>query len=402
LVFVIAAFAIALLATRPFGLPRWVWPVAAALLIVALGYEPVPSAVRAILAQWNVLLFIAGLLGISAAAHAAGVFHWITDFVLARAGGSWRGLFIGLFLTGAVIALLLSNDATAVVLTPIVYRAVTRHGGNPKPFLFACIFVANTASFGLPFSNPANVLILPHARLLPYLWHLAVPQICAVAATLGLLLFFFRGEIAGRYSTIECAAPTAAVQRALIAMALVVVGYFTALARGWPLGIVASVGAILVLLAARRNPIGALRRAGWSVLSLLAGLFVLFDAVARAGFVAWIAAHLTAAMHGGALGLNAAAAAGAAVLSNLFNNLPVAVASSYVAAHASAPVAYPLIAGVDLGPNLVTSASLATILWLTILRQYGIRVGFAEYLKLGAAIAPATLLPAILWLSLIR
>ncbi|MBV9056490.1 MAG: anion permease, partial [Candidatus Eremiobacteraeota bacterium] len=137
MVFVIAAFAIALLATRPFGLPRWVWPVAAALLIVALGYEPVPSAVRAILAQWNVLLFIAGLLGISAAAHAAGVFHWITDFVLARAGGSWRALFIGLFLTGAVIALLLSNDATAVVLTPIVYRAVTRHGGNPKPFLFA-------------------------------------------------------------------------------------------------------------------------------------------------------------------------------------------------------------------------------------------------------------------------
>ncbi|MBV9027261.1 MAG: anion permease [Candidatus Eremiobacteraeota bacterium] len=402
MVFVIAAFAIALLATRPFGLPRWVWPVAASLLIVALGYEPAPAAARAILAQWNVLLFIAGLLGISAGAHAAGVFHWITDFILARADGSWRRLFVGLFLTGAVIALLLSNDATAVVLTPIVYRAVTRHGGNPKPFLFACIFVANTASFGLPFSNPANVLILPHARLLPYVWHLAIPQLCAIAAALALLLFFFRREIAGSYGTTECGAPVAAVARALIAMALVVVCYFVALARGWPLGIVASAGAIVVVLAAGKNPVGALRRAGWSVVSLLAGLFVLFDAAARAGFVAWIAAHLTAAMHGSALVATASAAAGAAALSNLFNNLPVAVASSYVAARASAPVAYPLIAGVDLGPNLVTSASLATILWLTILRQYGVRVSFAEYLRLGAAVLPATLLPAILWLSLIR
>ncbi len=403
LVFLIAAVAIALLAVRPRTVPSWVWPVGGAVLTVAMGYEPPGAAWRSIIAQWNVLFFIAGLLGISAAGRAAGAFQWITEFLLERARGSWRRLFIGLFFAEAAVTLLLSNDATVAVLTPIVYAAVARRGGDPKPFLFACIFVANVASFGLPFSNPANVLILPHARLLPYLWHLGPAQALAIATTLGLLLFVFRTEIRGRYPASARSAPTAAVRRTLVAMATVAAGYVVALHAGWPLGPVACAGAVLVSFAGRIGPTSAARRAGWEILPLLAALFVLLDAVARGGFIAWFVVHLNAALHGGDVAAIAAAAVGAALLSNAFNNLPVAVASSFVVSNtAFAQIAYPLIVGVDLGPNLVTTGSLATILWLSIARNYGVRITFAEYAKLGALILPATLLPALLWLFIVR
>jgi arsenical pump membrane protein len=79
--------------------------------------------------------------------------------------------------------------------------------------------------------------------------------------------------------------------------------------------------------------------------------------------------------------------------------LPVAVVAAYVAAHVNAPhFAYPLIVGVDVGPNLITSGSLATILWMTILRGYGVRIRLVDYLRVGALVVPAALGVSVLWL----
>ncbi len=370
---------------------------------MALGYEPIAAAADAIGQQWNILLFILGLMVLSATAEESGAFQWLTEFLLERAHGSPRRLFIFLFLAAAVVTVLFSNDATAIALTPVVYRAVAERGlGDVKPFLLTCVFVANTASFGLPFSNPANVLILPHARLLEYAWHLAPPQIVAIALNLGIFLFFFRSQLRGRYDLVAAAPPSARATRTLCAMGSLAVVYVAALLLEWPLGPVAAIGAALVLAVARIRPARIAGRAAWSTLLLLAVLFVLFDAVTRAGFVSWALEGLDASQHYGSLAVNAIAAAGAALLSNAFNNLPVAVASSYVVAHAvREQIAYPLIAGVDLGPNLMTSGSLATILWLGILRRHGVRISLREYLRLGAVVVPATIAVCVLWLWLV-
>jgi len=399
LVFVVAALAIALLAIRPRRVPEWIWPLAGALIVVLLGYESPGGALAAALRQWNVLLFIGGLMGLSAAAEASGAFQWITDVLLERARGSCLRLFVYLFLTGALVTVLLSNDATAIALTPIVYAAVSTRRIDPKPFLFACIFVANTASFGLPFSNPANVLILPQARLLPYVWHLGVPQFAAIAANLIIFLFFFRRQLRGRYAYSRCASPGGRARRALYGMAGVAVAYFIALLQGWPLGPVAATGAAFVILISGTSLRRTVAYVGWSTFALLAGLFVLLDAVTRAGFVTLALAWLDQTLRYGSLAANAIAAGGAALLSNALNNLPVAVASSYVVTHAASEhIAYPLIVGVDLGPNLITTGSLATILWLGILRGYGVRVTLGEYLRLGIVVVPVTLAISVLWL----
>lgn len=403
MVFAIAAVAIVLLGARPSRrVPDWVWPVAGAIVVVALGYESGAQAIGAVARQWNVLLFILGLMGIAAAAEESGAFAWITDVLLERAGGSRRRLFVLLFLAGAILTLLLSNDATAIVLTPLVYRAVAKRGGNAMPFLFGCIFVADTASFGLPFANPANVLILPRAELLPYLWHLGPPEVAAIALNLVIFLFFFRPHLRGRYDVVPAPEPAPRVVAALATMLFVVLAYIAALIVRWPLGPVAAVGACAALLAARVSPGRAARHVGWGTFALLAGLFALLAAVARGGLTQWAVAAIDSSARHGLLALTAVAAGGTALLSNLLNNLPVAVASSYVVEHASAHhIAYAFIAGVDLGPNLTTTGSLATILWLRFLRDRGMRVSTVQYLKLGAIVVPATLAVTVLWLWLV-
>lgn len=393
-----------MLGLRPGRIHSWVWPVAGGLLLVLAGYEPPRAALEAVSRQWNVLLFIFGLMVLSVAADASGAFEWITQRILAGAGGSQRRLFIHLFLTGALVTIVLSNDATAIALTPIVYRAVSKRPAmRPEPFLYGCVFAANAASFGLPFSNPANVLILPHARLLPYLWHLGPPQALAIAADLGILLFFFRRELRGRYQqSEEITSIDTRLVFTLVAMAMLLAAYIVALTRGWPLGPVAAAGGAVVFVGAGVRPARAARRISWSTFALLAALFILFDAVTRAGFTQWALAELDAVARYGTMRIDLVTAASAAALSNGLNNLPIAVAASYVVAHAAnARIAYSLILGVDVGPNLFTTGSLATILWLGVLRGYGVRMSRAQYLRLGLIVVPVTLAVGVLWLWLI-
>lgn len=378
-------------------------PVAAALALLVLGYEPLGSALGAVARKWNVLLFIFALMAIAAAAEESGAFAWITNAIVVWGRGSTRRLFVLLFLAGAVLTLALSNDATAVALTPIVFRAVTACGIEAAPFLLASTFVADTASFGLPFANPANVLVIPHPSLESYVAHLGPPQIAAIAINLAIFLLAFRGALRGKYTPPAAVPPSATAIRTLAVLAAIVVAYFVALEKAWPLGVVAAAGAIVALIAARVTPAATARHVSWSTLGLLAALFVVLDAAGRAGIVAAALHELERADAAGYAGITAVAACSAALLSNLANNLPVAAVAAYAARHAAVPhVAYALVAGVDLGPNLTTNGSLATILWLAFLRRNRIRVSGWEYARLGLLVVPPSLAATLAWLWFVR
>lgn len=385
---------------RPWKTQMWVWPAAAALVLMLTGIEPLAAAAQTVASRWNVLLFILGLMGIGAAAEESGVFAWVTEVALARAGGSTRTLFVLLFLVGAVVTLLLSNDATAVMLTPVVYRAVSKRGGDVMPFLFGTKFVADTASFGLPFANPTNVLILPSPHVQAYLWHLGPPQIVAIAINLAIFLWVFRRPLHGTYAFASPEPIDGRAVRTLVAMVLVACAYFAALLRGWPIGVVAAIGAVVTLLVALPSPRAIVAHISWSTFALLFALFTLLDALTREGLMRWALHAVSAASHFGTLGADASAAAAAALLSNAINNLPVAAASAFVVAQAHVEhLAYPLIAGVDVGPNLTPTGSIATILWLNILHERGVHVNRRHYVRLGLLTVPPILLVTIAWLA---
>lgn len=385
--------------TRPMRWPEAVWAVAGAVLLLATGLIPGPDALSAVGKGVDVYLFLTGMMLLSETARANGLFDWVAATAAIHARGSSPRLFALVYATGIVTTTFLSNDATAVVLTPAVYAAAKKAKAEPLPLLFACALIANAASFVLPISNPANLVL--YGGTMPPLgaWFgsFALPSVAAITVTFVMLRWAERRNIVGECtSDVEREPLTAGGKAALggivaTAMLLVIMSALDA-KLGLPTAL-AGVGTTLgVCLLARRSPIELVRNVSWGVLPLVAGLFVLVEALARTGVVAQLADALrTASVHP----VQASAVSGTilAFASNAVNNLPAGLVASTAVAQAHAPrlVVDGLLIGVDLGPNLSITGSLATILWLQAIRREGEEVGFWQFLKIGGV----TMVPAL-------
>ena len=171
LVWSIVAVTIAGVVFRPRDWPEAVWACLGAFILVVSGLLPLSQAGIAIAKGIDVYLFLTGMMLLSELARREGVFDWLASLAVAAAKGSRARLFSLVYLVGIGVTVFLSNDATAVVLTPAVYAAVQKARTKALPYLFICAFIANAASFVLPISNPANLVVygkhLP--PLLPWL-----------------------------------------------------------------------------------------------------------------------------------------------------------------------------------------------------------------------------------------
>ncbi len=316
---------------------------------------------------------------------------------------AWR-LFLMIYGVGTVVTVFLSNDATAVVLTPAVFAAARAAGAEPLPYLFACAFIANAASFLLPISNPANlVLYASHMPpLLSWLGHFLIPSALSIGATLTVLLLMERGRLREtiRADVAQPALPAGGVLAAIGIGATVIVLMGTS-AAGFQLGMPTALAGIatsaIVVTRKREAPWAVLRGVSWPVLPLVAGLFVLVAGLRQTGVLAQLSNLLHRAAAHSDMGAAAGGSALLALACNLMNNLPAGLiaSSTIAAAHPSAQVTDALLIGVDLGPNLSVTGSLATILWLTALRREGLEVGFGAFLVRGAALMPVALLLAL-------
>jgi arsenical pump membrane protein len=179
---VLAALAILI---RPRGWPEAVWAVAAALLLVTFSLLPWHQALRAVAQGVDVYLFLAGMMLLAELARTEGLFDWLAAVATRAARGSAERLFVLIYLVGTVVTILLSNDATAVVLTPAVYAAARSARAEPLPLLFVCAFIANAASFVLPISNPANLVVFgDHLPALgPWLSRFLLPSVVSILVT---------------------------------------------------------------------------------------------------------------------------------------------------------------------------------------------------------------------------
>ena len=230
---------------RPFRTPEALWAVGRRGLLVATGLLPLCDAAAGLASSLDVCLFLAGMMLLAETARREGLFDAVAAFAVNRAAGSSRRLFALIYAAGVVVTVFLSNDATAVVLTPAVFAATRRARTDPLPHLFACAMVANAASFVLPISNPANlVLYQGHPPPLgAWLGGFALASTLSVAATFALLCWTERAPLAG-----EC--EPAVVQPPLTR------GGWTALA-----GLAAAV-AVLLAVSAMDRPLGAADRGG--------------------------------------------------------------------------------------------------------------------------------------------
>ena len=401
----IIALAIAGVIVRPFRLPEAIWALAGAAALVLLGLLPVADAVSGMAKGVDVYLFLIGMMLIAELAQREGLFDYLAAFAVEHARGSPQRLFLLVYAVGILVTVFLSNDATAIVLTPAVYAATRAAGASPLPYLFACAFIANAASFVLPISNPANLVVygshMPH--LADWLRQFALPSVAAIVVTYVVLLITQRRALAEE--KLEAKVPTPHLSRGgkLAAIGIAAIGVVLVSASafdvqlGLPTFACGVVTTAAVLLLSRQSPWPVLGGVSWSVIPLVAGLFVMVEALVRTGAIGHLSELLREAVAQSPSGAVWATGLITSVADNIANNLPVGLVAGSVAAndHLPAPTVGAMLIGVDLGPNLSVTGSLATILWLVALRRQKIEVTAGRFLQLGLLVTPPALIAAL-------
>src|SRR6516225_1252333 len=390
---------------RPFRLPEAVWALAGAAALVLLGQLSIGDALAGMAKGVDVYLFLIGMMLIAELAQREGLFDYLAAFAVEHARGSPQRLFLLVYAVGILVTVFLSNDATAIVLTPAVYAATRAAGARPLPYLFVCAFIANAASFVLPISNPANLVVfgarMPH--LAEWLRQFALPSVASIVMTYAVLRLTQRRTLSEEQ--IESSVPTPHLSHAgkLAAIGIAGIGVVLVTASaldvrlGLPTFICGVVTAVAVLSLSRQSPWPVVSGISWSVIPLVAGLFVMVEALVKTGVIGQLSAMLHGAVAQSPSGTAWAVGISTALAANVANNLPVGLVAGSVAAsdHLPASAVAAILIGVDLGPNFSVTGSLATILWLVALRRQRIEVTAWRFLAIGALVTPPALVAAL-------
>jgi arsenical pump membrane protein len=400
----IVGLSILLMLIRPRGIAEVWWIGGGALLLIALRLVPLGLAGKAVAEGSDVYLFLIGMMLLSELAREQGVFDWVASVAVRSANGSCSRLFALVYGVGTLVTIFMSNDATAVVLTPAILTAVRKSRVEPLPYLFVCALIANAASFVLPISNPANLVVF-HTGMPPlgrWLASFAVPSVLSIATTFAVLRFLFRDELRKSMDAQVEDSPLSANGKLVLAGLAIMIGVLlTASAMKKDLGLPTCLAALVITavvsLKAKQNPLKLAKEISWSTILLVAGLFIMVDAVESQGALqltqSWLAWTQRLAPAAGALVVGFVVGVG----NNLINNLPLGLIAggTIQAAHMHGLIANAVLIGVDLGPNLSVTGSLATILWLLALRKEKLDVSFWKFLRVGAIAMPVALLAAL-------
>jgi arsenical pump membrane protein len=401
---IIVGISIVLMLIRPRNIPEVYWIGAGVFLLLILRLVPLQLAGRAVAKASDVCLFLIGMMLLSELAREHGVFDWLSSVAVRSANGSCSRLFALVYAVGTIVTMLMSNDATAVVLTPAILTAVRKSKVEPLPYLFVCAFIANAASFLLPISNPANLVVFdgqmpPLGR---WLMSFGVPSLLSIAATFIVLRWLFRRDLR---AAIECdmeLQPLRSDGKLVLAglagmIGVLLTASWLGKALGLPTCLAALVITALVSIKARCNPLSLAREISWGTLALVAGLFVMVDAMESIGAMQYTREWLAWAETLGPIAGTFVTGFAVGVANNLVNNLPLGLiaGSTVQAAHAKGLIVDAVLIGVDLGPNLSITGSLATILWLIALRKEKLDVSFWDFLKVGVVAMPIALLASL-------
>jgi len=365
-----------------------------------------------------VFAFFLGMMALTRLAEEALVFDRMALAAARLARGHSRRLFFNVFVLGTVISTFLTNDATALILTPVVYALVTRLRLDPLPFAFACTFIADTASMTLPVSNPINIILgqrFAGLTLGGFLHYILLPSLAAITINVVAFTFIFRRALAAPFTVpapTEAPSPEAArAFRVAVTVLLLVALAFVAvsLAHSSWVGVVAMIGAGALLLATALQGRLQWRRLGggisWGVFPFIAGMFLLVRGIEHQGATHQLGLLLARLAGHGTLQTAVVTTFFAAIGSNVINNVPMvavmgsAIPSVHGASHPA--LVYGTLVGCDLGPNLTIVGSLSTLIWLLLLRKRRVEVSSLDYAKLGIIVTPIMLLVSGLLLGVL-
>ncbi len=390
---------------RPWGWPEAVVAVPAAAVVVGAGAISLPHAAAEAGRLGPVIGFLAAVLVLAQLCADEGLFRACGAWMARSATGRPRRLLVQVFALASVITAVLSLDATVVLLTPVVFATAARLGVRPKPHLYACTHLSNTASLLLPVSNLTNLLAFAAAGIsfTRFAALMTLPWLVAIGVEYLVLRRFFAADLdAGAQAPADSAAPDLPLF-ALLTVAGTLVGFVVTSAIGvnpaWAAFAGAAVLGVRALTRRRTTPAAIVRSAALPFLAFVLALGVVVRAVVDNGLASSLA-HLVP--HGSTLPALLGVAALAAVLANVINNLPATLVLVPLAAPSGAGAVLAVLLGVNIGPNLTYAGSLATLLWRRIVREHDNDVDLGEFTRLGLLVVPAALTLSVvaLWGSL--
>jgi arsenical pump membrane protein len=342
-----------------------------------------PSAARAATAQdWPPFVLVAGLLLIGLVADGDGLFA-AAGHTLARAAPNGIVLFGGVVVMVGTVTALLNLDTSVAFLTPVLVYAARSRGAGEAPLLYGCLLLSNAGSLFLPGSNLTNLIVLGHLRLTggQFLAHMWAPALASLIVTAGVVGFVEHRSLRRRVEDLT-PAERPVLGLGLVAVVAATVVVVTLRNAAVPVSAI-GVGVVSVRVASgREHPRHAAEVLGVPVLFGLFGVAVALGTLGRVwSGPAVLFSHVD----------RWGTAVVAAVCAVLFNNLPAA--SLLASRTPNHPFA--LLVGLNVGPNLFVTGSLAWILWLRVARAAGTQPSIAKAARLGAATVPLAVAAAV-------
>ncbi|QFR49819.1 arsenic transporter [Sulfurimonas lithotrophica] len=402
---------------QPKGLQIGTTAIVGAVVALIVGVVDANDVFSVIDIVWDATLAFIGIIIISMILDEIGFFEYAAIKMAKFSRGNGHLMFVYILLLGALVAAFFANDGAALILTPILLAKMKYLKMKPLAifaFLMAGGFIGDSASNPLVISNLTNIVTVGYFDIgfVEYAKNMFLPNLLSIFASITILWIYFRKDIPLSVDVSTLPEASSVIKNQTMFMfswfflALLMVGYFIGDMYNLPVSVFALGGALVFLYIANRykavKPIMTIKAAPWQVVWFSIGLYVVVYGLKNAGFTDVIASWIVGLKTYG----DSIAVIGtgflSAIISSVMNNMPTImvmdIAIDKVGYVGNEALVYANILGSNLGPKMTPIGSLATLLWLHVLEKKGVKITWAEYMKVGLVITPPVLLVALIGL----